>query len=630
MHPIIVGTAGHIDHGKTALVRALTGIDTDRLKEEKERGITTDLGFAYLDYADGARLAFIDVPGHERFIHNMLAGAFGIDVVLLVVAADEAVMPQTREHAEICRLLGVQRAVIALSKADLVDAETLEVVRLEVREFAAAGGLAGADVVPVSARTGQGLEELKAAIRTAAESAPARDASRPLRLPVDRVFSARGFGTVVTGTLWTGRIRVDQEVEVAPQCALARVRGLQVHHRPVEEAEAGQRAAVNLQGVSAEILARGSVLIEAGAYAPARLLVARLELAPEAARRARPGPLALHHGTLETTARWRWLDKPLFDARGARGLAALSCQDSLLAVRGDCFVLRRRSPPATLGGGVVLDALTAPHRRAALAEHARRLDGAPAPEAIVEDLRWGREPASEKRRLWVASGLERRSFEAALESVGRDGRALRAGEGLWIESGRLRELEREALDLLRSFHAGDGLQVGMPLEEFKRRLLGGAPRAFAEWLLARLQGGGGVRLERDRLALADHQVELGDVEKRLAGALEGAFRTAGLNPPEPVEALAGCGAPPQLGEKLLHLLVRSGRLVRIKSGRLYHAEAVQRLVEELRRYRDRSRKIDVGHFKELTGTSRKNAIPLLEHLDATRVTQRVGNERIIL
>ncbi len=632
MHPTVVGTAGHIDHGKTELVRALTGIDTDRLKEEKERGITIDLGFAYLDYADGARLAFIDVPGHERFIHNMLAGAGGIDVVLLVVAADESVMPQTREHAEICRLLGVRRAVIALSKTDLVDDETLGVVSLEVREFAraAGGALAQARRVPVSARSGRGIDELKEAVRQAADEAPGRGGERPLRLPVDRVFSARGFGTVVTGTLWAGSVAVEQEVEVLPGGRRARVRGLQVHHSPVSEARAGQRTAVNLQGIAAEGLERGAVLVEPGVVREARFVVARLELAAQALRPGRGRTLALHHATLETDARWVWLEEPAVEGARARGLALFVCRKALVAARGDRFVVRRRSPAATLGGGEVLDVLEARAGRRALREPARRLDGAGPEEALVEDLRWARRPAMDRRRLWVASGLERAAFEAALASAERGGRALGAGGTLWIDSGRLGELEERACGLLREFHGAERLQAGMALEELKQRLFGGASRELAEWIVRRLEGAGRVRLERDRVALAGHQVALEEKEAGLAQALEAAYSAAGLNPPEADEALRACGAPSDAGAKILHLLVRSGRLVRIKSGRLFHAEALQGLLETLRRCREQSPRIDVGRFKELTGTSRKNAIPLLEHLDATRVTQRVGNERIIL
>jgi selenocysteine-specific elongation factor len=629
MHPIVIGTAGHIDHGKTELVRALTGIDTDRLREEKERGITIDLGFAYLDYPDGARLAFVDVPGHERFIDNMLAGATGIDVALLVVAADESVMPQTREHAEICRLLGVRSAVIALSKRDLVDEESLEVVRLEVREFARAGAFSGAEIVPVSARTGAGLEELKAALRRAADATRPRPAALPLRLPVDRVFSVRGFGTVVTGTAWGGKLGLGQEIEIVPGHRLARVRGLQVHHRSVPEAVAGQRTAVNLQGVPVEALRRGAMLVEPQTWAPAARLLARLEVESALAGAGRARGLALHHATSRTPVRWRWLEEPARAETAARGRALLLVRDPVTAVRGDRFVVRRLSPPATVGGGEVLEA-PARRGRGSLLEHARALDGADAPRALLEDLRWPLSPWGSERTLWVASGLERPVFEEALAELERAGSVARAGAGLWIESGRLREVETRALKLLEEFHTADPLQVGMPLEELKRRLLEGAPRGAAEWLVERLLASGQARAERDRLASRGHQVALGGDDGRLAHSLEELFRASGLNPPDAAEAARACGAPLALAEKLLHLLVRSGRLVRIRSGRLYHAQAMDGLVETLRRYRALSQRIDVGRFKELTGTTRKNAIPLLEHLDASRITRRVGDERIIL
>ncbi len=630
MHPVVIGTAGHIDHGKTELVRALTGIDTDRLKEDKERGITTDLGYAYLDYADGLRLAFIDVPGHERFIHNMLAGACGIDVVLLVVAADESIKPQTREHASICRLLGVRRGVVALTKCDLVDRETAEVVRLEVQDFLSGDFLEGAQVVPVSARSGEGTEDLKAALRRAAESAPKRDTSRPARLPVDRVFSARGFGTVVTGTLWAGHLVVDQEIEIFPGGGRARVRGLQVHHRAVKEVVAGQRAAINLQGVEHGAVARGSMLLEPETQSSSSCLLARIELDGDLARRKRAIQLSLYHGTLESSARWRWLEEPSEDGGVASGLAALYCQGEVPAVRGDRFVLRRRSPSATVGGGQVLDLFSGSQRKAALAEHARRLAGADPADAVQEDLRWARQPALEEHCLWIASGVARSVFDSALGAAEQGGGVVRAARSLWMNAGRLVELEKRATDLVDRFHARDGLQVGMPLEELKRRLLPGEPRGLSDWLLSRLEQAGSLRIEADRVARAGHRVKLGAVEERVAQVLEEQFREAGLNPPEPQAALAACGAPGPTAEKILHLLLRRGRIVRIRSGRLYHAEAMGKLIELLKCHRQSSQKIDVGQFKELTGTSRKNAIPLLEHLDATRVTRRVGNDRIIL
>jgi selenocysteine-specific elongation factor len=629
MRPIVVGTAGHIDHGKTELVKALTGIDPDRLREEKERGITIDLGFAYLDYPDGARLAFVDVPGHERFIDNMLAGATGIDLVLLVVAADESVMPQTREHAEICRLLGVRSAVVALSKRDLVDEVGLELARMEARDLLRGCAFEAAEIVPVSARTGAGLDELRAALRRAAEATAPRGAGLPLRLPVDRVFSIRGFGTVVTGTAWGGRVALDQEVEILPSGLRARVRGLQVHHRPVAEAVAGQRTAVNLQGVSVEDLRRGVVLVEPETWTPATRMLARLEVDAALAVAGRARGLLLHHATSRTPVRWRWLGEPEKKERSLHGRVLLLARDALAAARGDRFVVRRLSPPATVGGGEILEA-PARRGRDSLREHARALDGARAPRALLEDLRWPLSPWGAARTLWVAAGLDQPAFDAALVELERSGTVVRASGDVWIESERLRELEARALRRLEEFHAAEPLQAGMPVEELKRRLLEGAPRGAAEWLVLRLQSSGRVRSERDRLALRDHQVTLGDAEERVARSLEETFRASGLNPPEAAEAARACGAPPALADRLLHMLVRSGRLVRIKSGRLYHAQAMENLVETLRRYRAQSERIDVGRFKELTGTTRKNAIPLLEHLDASRITRRVGDERIIL
>lgn len=613
MTSIIVGTAGHIDHGKTALVRALTGTDTDRLKEEKARGISIDLGFAHLSLG-GVSAGFVDVPGHERFVRNMLAGATGIDVVLLVVAANESVMPQTREHFAICRLLGIERGVIALTKCDLADAGTLAIARAEVEELVRGSFLEGAPVVPVSAITGEGLAQLRGALAEAARSARGKDTTRHFRLPVDRAFALRGFGPVITGTVAAGRVRLGEEIELDPLGLRARVRGIHHHGRAVAEAGAGERAALNLAGVDLAPLRRGLVAGPPGLFRPTTDFGARIELLESAPALRSRAPVHFHAGAAELEGELRWLDRD--EARpGARLLARVVLKAPAVLLPGDRFVLRRFSPLETIGGGVVLDPHPAPMRRAPLHEWLARL-----------------EPAGPAERL--AAWAEATPHGCALaELVARSGarpeeiRAaglIEAGDHFLTPRQHSTLKETLAAATLR-FHQQHPLAEGIPRAELRSRLLADAPAALFDALL---RDHPELTAQGELIRHRAHSRSLNAAEAEAERHIEAAFARAGLAAPNPADVLAQAGVEAGKAQALLQGLLRAGRLVRINAELVVHASALDTLRALLAARK--GSQFGVPEFKAWTGVSRKFAIPLLEYCDRQRLTRRDGDRRLVL
>jgi selenocysteine-specific elongation factor len=630
----VVGTAGHIDHGKSHLVRALTGIDPDRLKEEQERGITIDLGFAHLTLPDGTRVGFVDVPGHERFVRNMLAGVGGIDLVLLVIAADESIKPQTREHFDICRLLRIPRGIVVLTKSDLVDAEILDLVRLEVREFVAGSFLERAPIVGVSVRTGQGLDGLKDCLAQAARDLPPRPAAGLPRLPIDRAFSIKGFGTVVTGTLVSGSLREAQEVVLLPHGARARVRGLETHNQLARVAAAGQRVAANLQGIDAAAIERGNLLTEPEALEPTHLLDVALEYLPGA-----PGPLrdlsrvGLHLMTTETPARVKVLGAGTVRP-GTTAFAQLRAERPLVALPGDRFILRRHSPPMTVGGGVVLH--NAPpklrgQRLDVMARYERLSDPRPAARLVVL-VEESEERGIDLRELRARTGLDPEEIARVLDEAVHHGeaRALPTTPRRFLSAGAAERLRGQVTAALEAFHRREPLRAGLAREEIRTRVFADSHPDVFRCLLQEMAEAGVLRVEKDRVALAGHQVSLSAEDGGLIERLEGVYLSGGTNPPEVSDLASTLKADPRRLEKLLHLLLSRGRLTRIPDGKIFHAETIEDLKRRLWEWRNRSVSIDIAEFKDLSRTSRKNAIPLLEHLDQTQVTRREGSRRVIL
>ena len=618
---IVVGTAGHIDHGKSALVRALTGTDPDRLKEEQQRGITIDLGFAHLTTPAGPHFAFVDVPGHDRFVKNMLAGVGGIDLVMLIVAADESVMPQTREHFHICRLLRVPRGLIVLTKADLADEDMQELARLEVRELVAGSFLEGAPTVSVSARSGHGLDTLTSTLVELASSVPSRRVDGPVRLTVDRAFSMKGFGTIVTGTLVSGTLAVERDLELLPEGRTSRVRGLQVHGRAEASVDAGHRVAVNLGGVEVSEVARGHTLAEPNTFEPARRLDVRLDLL-EGVKPLRQGSrVRFHTGAAEILGR----------VTPAGGYARIHLESRAVVTRGDRFIIRSYSPVTTIGGGEVLD--PRPPRLAVRSEagvaRLRRLDRAVenADAAVEVFLEEAGVTGLPRNALISRAGLTSEEAEAAMERLMRSGKATRVADILVSPEVRS-ELAARLVAALEAHHRAQPLSAGLPREEARERLFKRTPVAIFEAVLQDLVKAGKV-VARDRLALASHQLALSPEESRVSDALERLYLDAKLAPPDLGAAAASVGSTAAVAERMLSLMVRTRRLVRVDT-LIFHPAALDALKGEIRQLKGSTARVDVASFKERYGITRKYAIPLLEYLDRERVTRRVGESRIVL
>ncbi len=607
MRNIIAGTAGHIDHGKTALVRALTGIDTDRLEEEKRRGISIDLGFAHLDLAPDLRLGFVDVPGHERFVKNMLAGVAGIDLLLFVIAADESIKPQTREHFDICRLLDVKSGIVVLTKSDLVDPEILDLVRLETEEFVRGSFLDGAPIVAVSSKTGAGLDELREAMRKAARALAMKDASRHFRLPIDRVFAIKGFGAVVTGTLLSGTVSVEAEVEIHPSSKRARVRGIQVHSASAGTAVAGQRTALNLAGVDAADLARGMVLTAPQRFRTTRQIDTLFDLLPSAKALKHRAPVHFHAGTVELEAEARLLDGSSAMRPGARGFVRFLLREPTLLLPDDRFIVRMFSPVLTIGGGRVLD--IDPPRVKDAAARLKILSEGSAQERVallVRESAYGMAP----EELIARTGLPASEFEPQAWLMDRD----------WLTSTRQR-----IASVLAAFHKQNPLLPGMSKEELRSRELPGSAPHVLEALLA---GTGTIVSEGELLRLSSHRLALKEDEELALRRLESAFQQAGLAVPGLQDALARSGVEAARARSLLQMLLRERRLVRVSDELVFHRDAIESLKAMLAARR--GARFAVPEFKEWTGVSRKYAIPLLEFLDRERITRREGDMRVAL
>ena len=629
---VIVGTAGHIDHGKSALVEALTGTHPDRLEEEKRRGITIDLGFAFLE-ENGVRFGFVDVPGHERFVSNMLAGAAGIDVLLLVIAADESIKPQTREHFDICRLLGVQRGVVALTKSDLVDGDTLELVRLEAEEYLRGSFLEKAPFVPVSARTRAGLDELKRALHIAAGNANAKDASRYFRLPIDRAFAMKGFGSVVTGTLISGSVGAGDEVELFPSGERLRVRGVHSGGKPAERAMPGQRTAVNLAGIEHTALKRGMVLATPGKFRKTRRVDVRLELLASARKIKQGTPVHFHAGTAETIAEIFFHEQKELPP-GARAFANLKLQDEILVLPGDRFIVRQFSPVVTIGGGAILDPLA---RRPMLRDTGRityldRLERGSREEilaAMTERaiLGLGHEETV-ARTAWMDSEIReasrKLSNEGRVKTVSTEPLVL-VSEKIFVE------VRKRILEKVEKFQKENPLLPGILREDLRaslgKRIRPETFRAALEELVAQKK----LDSPGELVKKAGTEITLQPEEARAKDQIEAAFTSAGLQVPAVKEVLAKLAIEARRAERLLQILLREKNLVRVSPELIFHREALAQLKAHLASYKkSKGDRISVPTFKELTGITRKYAIPLLEYLDRERVTRRAGDDRVIL
>ena len=627
---VVAGTAGHIDHGKTSLVKALTGTDTDRLPEEKARGITIDLGFAFLEEPDGLTVEIVDVPGHERFVRNMLAGVGGIDLALLVIAADEGVMPQTREHLAICSLLRIKTGLVALTKTDLVEPDWLELVKDDVAGLMRGTFLEGAPILAVSAKTGEGLVELRAELRRLAAEVPTRAADQLPRLPIDRVFTVKGFGTVVTGTLMTGRFSADDRVEIYPRDVQAKIRGLQTHGHAVAEARAGQRTAMNLQGIERAAVTRGDVVGPPGALIASVLVDGTLELLEDAPRPVKSRDrIRFHTGTSEIMARVLLLDRAELSP-GEQAFARFRLEAPLVALPGDRFVVRSYSPIVTIAGGTLLDIDPPRFKRKAPALIAHlTLLAEGGPEDVVEEH--VRQVQTAGARLAALSGrvpFGPERLTAVLGTLQASGRILGVERDWFLHPESAEHVRSQALAALTEFHRANPLKPGMSREELRRRAGDTDERIFAH-LLGRLDADGLVHSERDKVRLASHEVQLSPAQQRVVDQVETDFLRTGAAPPSPEEALSRAGVTGDEEHELFQLLVEGKRLVRIKESLFFHTQALDTIQEKLIALLRERKDIGPADIKDLLGISRKYAIPLLEYFDGRRVTMRVGERRVL-
>lgn len=632
MKSVIIGTAGHIDHGKTALVQALTGIDTDRLAEEKRRGITIELGFAHLEL-DGpegpVRLGFVDVPGHERFVHTMLAGVCGVDLVLFVVSAQESVKPQTREHFEICRLLGVSRGLVVLTKSDLVDEVTLDVVRMEVAELVKDSFLDSdrAEMIAVSARTGEGLDRLRSELARLAALTEQKDARAAFRLPIDRAFTVKGAGTVVTGTLIAGTVGLDQEVELLPQGRRLRVRNVQVHGETRPFATAGQRTAINLAGIAHSEITRGMSLAVPLLLRPTQKLDVRLTLSSDAPEMKSGSPVHFSLYTAETTARMRFHDGVASLRAGESAWARIHLDEAIACAPGDRFIVRQFSPVATIGGGGVVD--VAPLRRTKPATRIEILQELGA----GDDSRRLKALASRRGRHGLRltdaiceTGWTKDRLHRVAERLIRSRELLRIGD-FYVTAAGFERVTREIFAATKSFLAANPLSGGAGRQEILGR--SGLDRALLNAAIEALAKAGKLEVTDDHLHVPGGRVTMREEEALARQTIRDAFVKAGVRAPALDEVLAGLPIDRPRATKLVTLLLREKLLVRVREDLLIHRDALTALRDEVRAMKTESEHMDVARFKARFALSRKYAIPLLEYLDREGVTRRVGDDRII-
>jgi selenocysteine-specific elongation factor len=621
---VILGTAGHIDHGKTELIKALTGVDTDRLREEKERGISIELGFARFDLPSGNSLGVVDVPGHEKFVKTTVAGIGGMDIILLVIAADEGVMPQTREHLDIIDLLGVRSGVVALTKTDLVSSDEIELAHDEAEELIEGTSLEGAAIIPVSSVTRDGLDELVPELERLVEKVAERSSSGPARLPIDRAFTLAGHGTIVTGTLWSGHIKQGDKLELYPQEKETRVRSVQVHDHAVDDAVAGQRTAVGVHGISKDEISRGDTLGTPGALHVTSMLDARLRMVSDAKPMKNRTRVHLHLGTSEVLARIVLLESDWLRA-GEESLVQLRLESPVVAEKDDLFVIRSYSPVTTIGGGRILDPVPKRHKRMRedVIESLAVLEEGEAGDIVLHRLEEaGVEGLSDSDLAGVvgASGSE------LIDSLLSEGRLERLG-GRMLTASRYDELKSSTERFLRQFAEGSPLEWGMSAEELRGRLSKKLERGVLEGVLAALAEDGIISRRGDLVRLGSGDVDLTESQSRLADSIEAALSDAGASPPTLDELRQELGGKDF--DAMVKLLVETGRIVKVTSTLFFHPDVIGYMREAIGGYFDGGEtQLGVPQFKDMAGVTRKYAIPLLEYFDREGTTMRSGNVRL--
>lgn len=631
MKQIILGTAGHIDHGKTSLIKAVTGTDTDRLKEEKERGITIELGFASLDLPSGQHLGIVDVPGHEKFVKNMVAGATGIDMVVMIIAADEGVMPQTREHMEICTLLGVSHGFVALTKIDMVDEEWLELALEDIKDFVEGTFLEGAPIVPASSVTREGIEPFTKILDDMCTRVPERSISSLFRLPVDRVFTMKGFGTVITGSLASGTIRVGDMIMIYPSMVASKVRGIQVHNQGVNRAEAGQRTAINFQGLEKTAINRGEVLARPSTLITSYMVDIDLQFLSSNKKPIKTRTrVRFHTGTSEILGNLILLDREEL-APGESVVAQLRLDAPVSLIRGDRFVIRSYSPIRTIGGGQVLNPIPRKHKRfrADVIDALKRLIDLEN-EDLVEfyvDMA-GFQGASFTELLLMTNQTEKKLDNMLQALLSRQKLILLDRDGrVYIHSNQFEKLKIQLLGNLTAYHASHPLKAGMPKEELKSKIPASYNPKLFNLLLNQMLKSEEVIAEEKNVRLASHRIELAFDQEQVSQKIITTYRSSGLQPPYFKELSKELGIDVSRARDVLMLLVEDGKLIKVKEDLFFDKAAVEELRGRLVQHLTENGEINTPRFKEMTGASRKFVIPLIEYFDAKNVTIRVGDIR---
>lgn len=626
---VIIGTAGHVDHGKTSLISALTKIDTDRLREEKARGITIELGFAYLDLPDGGRAGIIDVPGHERFVSNMLAGAGGIDIALLVVAADEGVMPQTLEHLGILQLLGIKQGVIALTKIDLVDEEWRELAEEDLREHIAGTFLENAPIFHVSSTNGEGIAELRQTLIDAVEAADQKKVSVPFRLPIDRVFTLSGIGTVVTGTLIEGKLSSGDDVVLYPQEKKVRVRSVQVHDEAVDEARAGQRVAVNLSGTKKDEVERGNILAESGSLLPTYILDVDLRSLKHSRFQIENGMrVHLYHGSRELLARVVLLDRDILE-KGDTASAQLRLEEQTYIKQGDHFVVRFYSPVETIGGGIILDPIANKRKRYSDLDDFELMRSEDATARLDRALKSSALRFKPLNEIYYRAGIQVADGKKYLQPLIESGRAVQLNEQTVLHISGMKLLSEKCRDILQKFHEALPLELGMKRESLRTRLLPRASIQVSDRVIDELVNLGYVEDRDGEIALKGHSTDLSPREQQLIDELSSRYEAEAFSPSATDELIAEYNKDDKI-DQILSRMVNDGILIRLTEQILMHHSIVEKALKQVKKDIDERGSVTLADFRDETGTTRKFAIAILEHFDRLKLTKLVGDSRILL
>ena len=631
MKQVILGTAGHIDHGKTSLIKALTNIDTDRLKEEKARGITIELGFAHLELPGGQMLGIVDVPGHEKFVKNMVAGATGIDLVTLVIAADEGVMPQTKEHLEICQLLGVRHGLVVLTKRDMVDDEWIELVKEDVTEYLKGSFLEGAPMIEVSSLTGQGIETLVNTLDRIVGEIPERNSGNFFRLPVDRVFTMKGFGTVVTGTTISGSINVGDEVTVYPQQLSSRIRGIQVHNEDAESVSAGLRTAINIQGMEKAQIQRGNILAARDTLKPTFMADVELDLLASSPRQLKNRAKArFHSGTAEIICTVVLLDRDVLK-QGERCFAQIRLDEPTTLLQGDRYIIRSYSPVRTIGGGRVINPLPLKKKRFSeqVLSDLASLNSGDHFVQIEQFTKMGRYTGKDAVELQFLTNSARKKVDEALKILSAQKKIIQYNKesGLYIHEEFLEKATLEIIATLSEYHGKNPLKAGILKEELRSRTTGATNQRLFNYIITQQSKLGVIVLENELLRMKDHRVTLAGDQKEIRERIEQIYLKGELQPPYFKDVKTEF--PNGNGNDILGVLLKDGILIKVKEDLYFHRRSIEELREKLVGFLQKNGEINTTQFKDMTGASRKYSIPLIEYFDHEQITVRVGDNRIL-